>query len=281
MKLLFVTILLLMNNLMFGQNNSDSLIISNRVKVVRVLNAYNDLVSNTEYDSIGRLIYRFNYDSIGFKPLKSTLTKIYDINGNNIISVLTHSNFNKPTIWRYQYDNNGNRIATIDEFGNYVFRYFYNKNGFKIKELAYNAQNEIRRKSTFEVLENGNKVVERTGNNSVYSRINTKTLDDNGNIIKSESLDGIKINSLINNYYKNDKLIKTTYSGGYGKYYYYNKKSQLIKIISFKNEESKEVLNGYEEFIYNDLGLIIRYIEKKVSADNLKSIYHYEYDFYK
>ncbi len=241
----------------------------------------NKLVSESEYDSIGRLIYRLHDDFTGFKSLKSTLTKIYDNNGNNIISVLTHSNFNKPTVWRHKYDSYNNKTETLDEFGNYVFRYFYNENGFMIKKLSYNDKNEIRRRSIFEKVNDGKTIVERMGNDSIFYRINTTTLDAKGNTIKSESLDGKKVNSLINHFYKNNRLVKTTYHGGFGKNYFYNQSGQLKKIVGYKEEGSNEVSNGYEEFTYNELGLIKKYIETKWSRDNSKSEYRYEYDFYK
>lgn len=280
LKHTFFFLLLLLTYLTFSQTNADSLIIKNRVKKVRVFDINNKLVSEFEYDSIARLIYRLHNDFTGFKSLKSTITKIYDSNDNNIISVSTHSNFNKPIVWRYEYDNNGSKTATLDEFGNYVFRYFYDKNGFMVKKLSYNAKNEIRRKSTFEKADNGKKIIERMGNDSIISRINTVTIDDKGNTVKRESLDGTKINSLINNYYKNNRLVKITYYGGYGKNYFYNQKGRLIKIVGYKEEGNNEITNGYEEFIYNELGLIEKYIETKWSNDNSKSEYRYEYDFH-
>ncbi len=280
MKHIFSFLLLLLTNLTFSQTNADSLIISNRVKEVRIFDVNNKLVSKSQYDSIGRLIYRLHDDFAGFKSLKSTLTKIYNTNGNNIISVSTHSNFNKPTVWRYEYDNNGNKTSAIDEFGNYVYRYFYDDDGFMVKKLSFNNKNNIRRISTYEQTDKGKKIIERIGKDSIFSRTNITTTDSNGNIIKRKSRDGQKINSLIDYVYENSRLIKTTYHGGYGKKFYYNSKNQLIKIVGYKKEQNNEVPNGYEEFIYNELGLIEKYIETKWSNDNSKSEYRYEYDFY-
>ena len=75
-------------------------------------------------------------------------------------------------------------------------------------------------------------------------------------------------------------MVKTTYYDGYGKKYSYNKNGQLTKIQGYKQELDKEVILNYEQFEYNELGLIEKYIEEK-TKENLKSEYRYEYEFYK
>lgn len=276
---LFILIFFVSSSI-FSQNNADSLIIKNKVKSVRVYDNSNKLVSKSEFDSLGKLVYRLENDLGGFKKLKSTLTKVYDKNGLNIISVSTHSNFEKPTVWRHEYDLNGNRIRILDEFGNYVFKFVYDKDGFKTQKIAYNNENKVHRKSYFQKFDNGKKVVEKVGNDSIPDRINTNTYDEYGNILKSESLDGAKVNSLIEYYYEENRLVKTTYYGGYGKKYSYNKNGQLTKTQGYKKELDKEVILNYEQFEYNELGLIEKYIEEK-TKENLKSEYRYEYEFYK
>lgn len=280
MKLNLFILIFFVSSSIFSQNNADSLIIKNKVKSVRVYDNSNKLVSKSEFDSLGKLVYRLDNDFGGFKKLKSTLTKVYDKNGLNIISVSTHSNFEKPTVWRHEYDLNGNRIRILDEFGNYVFKFVYDKDGFKTQEITYNNENKVHRKSYFQKFDNGKKVVEKVGNDSIPDRINTNTYDEYGNILKSESLDGAKVNSLIEYYYEENRLVKTTYYGGYGKKYSYNKNGQLTKIQGYKQELDKEVILNYEQFEYNELGLIEKYIEEK-TKENLKSEYRYEYEFYK
>lgn len=279
MKLNSFILILFITNSIFSQNNSDSLIIKNKVKTVRIYDIMNKLVSSSEFDSLGKLVYRIQDDFGGYKTLKSTLTKIYDKNGYNIISVSTHSNFDKPTVWRHEYDINGNKTGTLDEFGNYVFKYFYDESGFKIKELAYNEEYKIRRKSFFQKFDNGKKVVEKMGNDSIPTRINTTTYDEYGNMLKSESLDGSKVNSIIEYYYENNRLVKTTNYGGYGRKYFYNENGQLIKTQGYREELNKEVSLSYEQFEYNEFGLIEKYFEVKTN-ENLKSEYRYEYEFY-
>lgn len=280
MKLNLFILIFFVSSSIFSQNNADSLIIKNKVKSVRVYDNSNKLVSKSEFDSLGKLVYRLENDLGGFKKLKSTLTKVYDKNGLNIISVSTHSNFEKPTVWRHEYDLNGNRIRILDEFGNYVFKFVYDKDGFKTQKIAYNNENKVHRKSYFQKFDNGKKVVEKVGNDSIPDRINTNTYDEYGNILKSESLDGAKVNSLIEYYYEENRLVKTTYYDGYGKKYSYNKNGQLTKIQGYKQELDKEVILNYEQFEYNELGLIEKYIEEK-TKENLKSEYRYEYEFYK
>ncbi|WP_299892408.1 hypothetical protein [uncultured Lacinutrix sp.] len=280
MKSLLIFFLFLSTYFTFGQTNADSLIIKNKIKVVKILNAKNKLVNEIRYDSLGKLIYRLDDDFAGYKNLKSTLTKIYDVNGNNIISVMTHSNFNKPTVWRHKYDDRGNKIATIDELNNNVFKQFYDEDNFMTMKLSYDENNKIRRKSTFEKTDDGNKIIEKIGRDSIPSRINTTTLDNNGNTIKSESLDGSSINSLINYFYKNNRLVKITYHGGYGRNYFYNSKNQLIRTSGYKEEQNVEITSSNEEFIYNKKGLIEFYRESRWSRDNSLSEYRYEYKYY-
>lgn len=275
-----ILFLLLSTYFASGQTNADSLIINNKVKAVKILDSKNKLVNEIRYDSVGKLIYRLDDDFAGYENLKSMLTKIYDVNGNNIISVLTHSNFNKPTVWRHQYDERSNKIATIDEVGNYVFRQFYDEDNFMTMKLSYDENNKIRRKSTFEKTNDGKKIVEKMGRDSISSRINTTTFDNNGNTIKSESLDGTNINSLINYFYKDNRLVKITYHGGYGQNYFYNSKNQLIKTSSYKEGNNVEIPIDYQEFIYNEKGLIEIYKETKLSRENSLSEYRYEYDYY-
>ena len=279
MKLNLFILILFISNLTFCQKNADSLIIKNKVKSVRIYDQSNKLVSKSEFDSLGRLVYNLQDDFGGYKRLKSTLTKVYDENGLNIISVSTHSNFDKPTVWRYEYDINGNKTGTLDEFGNYVFKYVYDENGLKIKEFAYNDENKIRRKSYFQRFDNEKKVVEKVGNDSIPTRINTTTYDEYGNTLKSESLDGAKVNSLIEYYYENNRLVKTTYYGGYGKKYSYNQNGQLTKTQGYREESDKDVILSNQQFEYNELGLIHKYIEAK-AKENLKSEYRYKYEFY-
>lgn len=130
-KSIMILFLLLSTYFASGQTNADSLIIKNKIKTVKIFDSENKLVNEIRYHFADRLIYRLDDDFAGYKNLKSTLTKIYDVNGNNIISVLTHSNLNKPTVWRHKYDKRGNEIATIDELNNYIFRSFYDKDNFK------------------------------------------------------------------------------------------------------------------------------------------------------
>lgn len=151
-----------------------------------------------------------------------------------------------------------------------------------LRQLSFlnDENNKIRGKSTFEKTDDGKKIIEKIGRDSIPSRINITTLDSNGNTIKSESLDGSNINSLINYFFKDNRLVKITYQGGYGQNYFYNCKNQLTKTSGYKEEKNVEIPIDYEEFIYNEKGLIEIYRETKWSRQNLFSEYRYEYDYY-
>ena len=57
MKKTYSIFILLIVNLLFSQNNSPEIIVSNKVKEVRILNANNEVVSVSKYDNNGRLIF--------------------------------------------------------------------------------------------------------------------------------------------------------------------------------------------------------------------------------
>lgn len=266
----------------FGQDNLDSIIIQNNVREVRILDNQNRIASLTKYDSLGNLTFRSWDDFTGQTSLKSSITKIYDEKGNNIKTIFTHSAYEEPEIWISQYDVNNNEISTKDINGNLIFEYFYDDLNFMVKKISYDDEelNTIRNIETIEKLENGKKIVSKITKDSIKFRINTTYLDDSGNVIRSDSYDGDVLNSsTIYTYDLSNKLIKTIYLSKYGSNYIYNLNGQLSKRQQFKIEEDADIPTNFEEYEYNDLGLIEKYREN-IYSKNLKE-YHYEYEFYK
>lgn len=272
--------MLCLTKVVFSQKNADSLIVKNKVKVVSIYDSANTLVSMSKFDDLGRLIYQLDDNFGSYKSLKATLTKTYDQKGNVMSTVFTHANYNHPRVWYYEYDTNGNKTGTLDEFGNYVFKYFYDESGFKIKEIAFNDENKVRRTSYYEKFDDGKKIVEKTGNIATPSRTNTTTYDTFGNIVSSESMDGTKVNAIIHFYYENNRLVKTTSYDGFGTNYFYNQNGQLTEIQMYRLEEKLEITITNKQFEYNRLGLIEKYIEV-TSNEEVQSEYRYAYDFYR
>ena len=93
MKKTYSIFILLIVNLLFSQNNSPEIIVSNKVKEVRILNANNEVVSVSKYDNNSRLIFtsadNFTYSIF----LKTSKTISYNDDGkiNKIINKFIHS----------------------------------------------------------------------------------------------------------------------------------------------------------------------------------------------
>jgi hypothetical protein len=278
MKILFTSLLLLTFSTFFCQSNNDSIIINNRIKEVRILDSENKLASITKYDLAGKLIFNSLDNFCGSTFLKTSITKFYDDNGKLIKTLSTHSSFEEPTIWIYEYDENGNKSVIKTQDGNLVFQFFYDNSNFLVKKLSYN-DNSIRETTTFEKKDNDKKIVSKIVGDFIKNRINTTTLDENGNEIKIESYDGNKINFSCFSEYQNNKIIKTTYNSGYGNFYFYDSVGRLIKRQQFKIENGTEIFTNFEEFKYDNKGLIQFYSEN-IYLSEVTRQYKYQYDFY-
>lgn len=276
LHIIFLTFL----NFVFSQTNSDSLIIKNKIKEVRIFDIDNNIACITKYDSLGKLTYNLMDNFTSQTSLKSSLTKIYNEKGNPIKTIFTHSSYSKPTIWINEFDDRNNKITTKDDLGNLVFEYFYDNSNFLVKKISYDEETkQIRNIETIEKTNEGKTIISKITKDSI-NRINTKHLDNRGNIIKSDSYDGETLNSsIISSYDENNRISKIIYKSNYGSNYIYNTNNQLIKRQSFKITNDLEIFTNFEEFEYNELGLIHKYRENKYSK-NLRE-YYYEYDFYK
>jgi hypothetical protein len=266
---------------MFSQSNSDSLIIKNKVKRVKIFDSENKLVSVYEYDIKGRLILRSmdNFTSAIF--LKTSETNIYDENDNLIKTTFIHSSFSEPRIWIKDYDKNKNLVSIKNDKGDLVFQFFYDGTNFKNKEIMYDV-NKISQTTVFERLDNGKTIVSSINGDFIKGRKNSSFYDDNKNEIKTESYDFGKLRfSSISTYEKN-RLVKIIYNetqGKNGNNYFYDSKNRLVKRQLFDIEKNKEILGKYEVFEYSDNDLIKKYSENIYSLSGLNE-YRYEYNFF-
>jgi hypothetical protein len=281
MKKTYSIFILLIVNLLFSQNNSPEIIVSNKVKEVRILNANNEVVSVAKYDNNGRLIFtsadNFTYSIF----LKTSKTISYNDDGkiNKIIS--THSSFPEPTVLINNYDLKGNLMSIVNENGKLVFKYFYDETNFKIKEQSYNDKNKIEETITYEKSLDGKKITEMINGDFIKKRKNISFFDNDGNKIKSESYDSGKLYFSTESVFLDSKIVKNIYfknTGKYGENYYYDDKKRLSKRELFSVENDKEIVGNSETFEYFDNGLIKKYIENIYSIYELGE-FKYEYQF--
>lgn len=169
MKLLLTSILFFLFNLIYCQENLDSIITKCRVKEVKIFDEEKKLVSLTRYDTLGRMLHNEVDNFTGATSLKTSMTKIYDQNGNVLKTISTHSSYPYPTIWIYEYDTDGNNIAVKTEQGDYVFQYFYNDSKFLILKLAYDDDKTIRQTISYQKLDNEKKSI--SSNKGIFIKI--------------------------------------------------------------------------------------------------------------
>jgi hypothetical protein len=266
-------LLFFITNFVFAQTNADSIIINNKVREVRVVSAENNIACVSKYDRFGRLTYRLFDNFDGFPNLKSSIEWIYDSNGRKIKTISTHSSFTNPTIWIYEYDKKGNKLATKTVDGKPVFEYVYDDTGFLIKELAFDNYG-VRRTSIYEKADDGQIIEKIYGRKKTIGRINITSFNNRGNIIKHESYDGNKVNALTTYTYEDNRCIQIKEYLGGGKNYTFNSQGQLIKAVQFQIANGMESKVKTEGFNYDGKGLLIKYIDKD------SKVYRYEYDFY-
>lgn len=258
----------------FCQENSAIVILNNKVKEEKLLDSLNNLILARTYDSLGRTTYVLN-DIIGNK---FAFTNIFDNKGNRIRSIYEHRAFNTPQVWYHEFDDKHNETSIKDENGNLLFEYFYDDSNFLIKEITYYIDTNKKRITTFEKSEDGRKIVSKAGS----TRVNTKYMDERGNVIRTDSYDGDILNSLIVYSYDSENRITDVIYGteGDGRTNIYDLNGQLIRTLGFKMVDGVKQLTGEnEEFEYNNSGLLIKYRGNRNKEKEVK--YHYEYEFYK
>ena len=280
MKLFLTLTLIFTSYSLFSQTNVDSIIASSHVKEVQILSQQKDTANLIRYSKEGKMTYNFlnNFGGSTFL-LKTSTTWIYNDSGRVIKTISTHSSFPDSTAWVYEYDTKGNRVSTKTVEGRLIFKYYYDDSNFLVKQLSFDDSSKLEETTTYEKVNNGKKVISTIMGNFIKNRTNTTYFDDNGNNIKTESYDGVKINFSTESVFKGNRLVKITYNSGYGSNYTYDSKGRLIKRSNFKIENDKEKNSGFEVFTYNDKGLLINYEENIYYSGNLRK-YRYEYDFY-
>lgn len=279
MKLFLTLTLILSSYYLFSQTNVDSIIVNNNIKKVLILTSQNDTADLIRYNKEGKKTYNLRNDFGGSTYLKTSTTWVYNDSGRVIETISTHSSFPNSTIWIYEYDTRGNRITTKTTDGKLIFRYYYDDSNFLVKQLSFGDSNKLEQTTFYEKVNNGKKVISTIMGNFIRNRINTTYFDGNGNNIKTESYDEAKMNFSTESIFEGNRLVKITYNSGYGSRYTYDSKGRLIKRINFKIENDKERNNDFEEFTYNDKGLLINYEENIYYSGKLRK-YRYEYDFY-
>lgn len=279
MKLTLILIFIFSSYSLFSQTNGDSVIVHNHVKEVRILSQQDDTANIIKYNRNGKMTYNFLKDFGGSTFLKTSTTWIYDSSGKVIKTISHHSSFPDSTVWVYEYDTRGNKISTKTAAGKLIFNYYYDDSNFLIKQLSFDDSSKVEETTTYEKVDNGKKVISTIVGNFIKNRTNTTYYDENGNNIKTESYDGAKINFATESVFEGNKLVKSIYNSGYGSKYTYDSKGRILKRDNFKIENGTEINNFFEEFTYNDKGLIIKYQENIYNSGKLRK-YRYEYDFY-
>jgi len=264
---------------LFSQNNVDSIIVKNHVKEVRILSQLSDTANLIRYNKQGKMTYNLLNNFGGSTFLKTSITWVYNDRNKVIKTISTHSSFPDSTVWVYEYDTKGNKISTKSIDGRLIFKYYYDDSNFLVKQLSYDDSSKLEGTTTYEKVNNGKKIISTITGNFIKYRTNTTYFDDNGNNIRNESYDGAKINFSTESVFEGNRLVKITYNSGYGSNYTYDAKGRLIKRSNFKIENDKERNTGFEEFTYNDKGLLIYYQENIYDSEKLRK-YRYEYDFY-
>src|SRR5690606_35206333 len=164
LHIIFLTFL----NFVFSQTNSDSLIIKNKIKEVRIFDIDNNIACITKYDSLGKLTYNLMDNFTSQTSLKSSLTKIYNEKGDPIKTIFTHSSYSKPTIWINEFDDRNNKITTKDDLGNLVFEYFYDNSNFLVKKISYDEETkQIRNIETIEKTNEGKTIISKITKDSI------------------------------------------------------------------------------------------------------------------
>lgn len=266
----------------FCQTNTDSTVVKNKVKEVRIFDSKNNLVSVYKYDLKGNLLFKSmdNFTSAVF--LKTSEINTYNENGKLIKKISTHSSFREPTIWILEYDKNQNLVSIKDEKGNLIFHFYYDDSNFKNKETMYD-ENKISQTTLYEKLNNGNEIISLINGDFLKNRKNISFFDENKNEIKTESYDNENIRFSSNSTYEKNRIVKIIYNeinNQNGNNYYYDSKNRLIKRELFDLENGKEINGNYEVFEYLGNDLIKKYSENIYSLSGLKE-YRYEYDYFK
>lgn len=266
----------------FCQTNTDSVIVKNKVKEVRIFDNKNNLVSLSKYDLKGNVLFKSmdNFTSAVF--LKTSETNEYNDNGKLIKKTSTHSSFKEPTIWIKEYDKNQNLLNIKDEKGNLIFQFFYDDSNFKNKEIMY-SENKISQTTIFEKRNNGNEITSLINGDFLKNRKNISFFDENKNEFKTESYNNEKLRFSSNSTYTKNRITKIIYNetnGQNGNNFYYDSKNRLIKRELFDIENGKEINGNYEVYEYLENDLIKKYVENIYSLSGLNE-YRYEYDYYK
>lgn len=266
----------------FCQTNTDSVIVKNKVKEVRIFDNKNNLVSLSKYDLKGNVLFKSmdNFTSAVF--LKTSETNEYNDNGKLIKKTSTHSSFKEPTIWIKEYDKNQNLLNIKDEKGNLIFQFFYDDSNFKNKEIMY-SENKISQTTIFEKRNNGNEIISLINGDFLKNRKNISFFDENKNEFKAESYNNEKLRFSSNSTYTKNRITKIIYNetnGQNGNNFYYDSKNRLIKRELFDIENGKEINGNYEVYEYLENDLIKKYVENIYSLSGLNE-YRYEYDYYK
>lgn len=266
----------------FCQTNTDSVIVKNKVKEVRIFDNKNNLVSLSKYDLKGNVLFKSmdNFTSAVF--LKTSETNEYNDNGKLIKKTSTHSSFKEPTIWIKEYDKNQNLLNIKDEKGNLIFQFFYDDSNFKNKEIMY-SENKISQTTIFEKRNNGNEIISLINGDFLKNRKNISFFDENKNEFKTESYNNEKLRFSSNSTYTKNRITKIIYNetnGQNGNNFYYDSKNRLIKRELFDIENGKEINGNYEVYEYLENDLIKKYVENIYSLSGLNE-YRYEYDYYK
>ena len=266
----------------FCQPNTDSVIVKNKVKEVRIFDNKNNLVSLSKYDLKGNVLFKSmdNFTSAVF--LKTSETNEYNDNGKLIKKTSTHSSFKEPTIWIKEYDKNQNLLNIKDEKGNLIFQFFYDDSNFKNKEIMY-SENKISQTTIFEKRNNGNEIISLINGDFLKNRKNISFFDENKNEFKTESYNNEKLRFSSNSTYTKNRITKIIYNetnGQNGNNFYYDSKNRLIKRELFDIENGKEINGNYEVYEYLENNLIKKYVENINSLSGLNE-YRYEYDYYK
>lgn len=239
----------------------------------------NDTANLIRYNKEGKMTYNFLNNFGGSTFLKTSITWVYNDNGRVIKTISTHSSFPDSIVWVYEYDTKGNRQSAKTIDGKLIFRYYYDDSNFLVKQLSFDDSSKLEQTTTYEKVNNGKKVISKIIGNFIKNRTNSSYFDDNGNNIKTESYDGMKLNFSTESVFEGNKLLKTTYNSDYGSEYTYDSKGRLIKRSNFKIVNDKKENNSFEEFSYNNKGLLINYEENIYNSGKLRK-YRYEYDFY-
>lgn len=266
----------------FCQTNTDSVIVKNKVKEVRIFDNKNNLVSLSKYDLKGNVLFKSmdNFTSAVF--LKTSETNEYNDNGKLIKKTSTHSSFKEPTIWIKEYDKNQNLLNIKDEKGNLIFQFFYDDSNFKNKEIMY-SENKISQTTIFEKRNNGNEIISLINGDFLKNRKNISFFDENKNEFKTESYNNEKLRFSSNSTYTKNRITKIIYNetnGQNGNNFYYDSKNRLIKRELLDIENGKEINGNYEVYEYLENDLIKKYVEIIYSLSGLNE-YRYEYDYYK